>query len=155
MRSTLKATGWAGVIVLVAISLAGLAAAERGEGGDGNAKGDNLEHLMKSMEKGLNAIKKDVKDEKQQARMLQLVAQFEKDVLTAKGIIPGRIARKTGDEKDKAIAEYRGMMSNVLRQALDLEDSISENKPDEALKVIDQIVEIEKQGHKEFRPKEH
>ena len=117
------------------------------------ADGD-LEHPMEAMEKIYKTLKKQVKDETKRDANLKLIADFQKQVLIANGLLPEGVSRLSGDEKEKAVTSYRTMMLNLLRSALDLEEALVNKKYDDAEKEIATLLEIEKSGHKEFR-KEH
>jgi|GEM_PF-4903042 len=115
------------------------------------AKGPDLEHLMESMEKAKRAIARDVKEKNITESTLKAIADMQRDTLAAKDAVPEAIAKLTGEAKTKALASYRGMMNNIVRQLLDLEDVLGEKKYAEAEEILNAIKEIEKQGHKEFR----
>jgi hypothetical protein len=141
----MRKSGLAVVALAVACWLA-LAATPRAhaEGSDG------LEPVMKRMNQALKTLKKAVKDPAQQAVAEKAVQDLEASALAAKGMVPPGLS-KSGAERDAAIASYRAMMMNVLRQAIDLEEAIQDKKADDAAKIIASIEDLEKQGHKEFR----
>lgn len=134
------------VLMVLALAMATLHA-----DGPRQGKGPDLEHLMESMEKAQRAITRDVKEKNATESTLKAIADMQRDALAAKGAVPEAIAKLTGEAKTKALASYRGMMNNIVRQLLDLEDVVGEKKYAEAEEILTAIKEIEKQGHKEFR----
>jgi hypothetical protein len=55
-------------------------------------------------------------------------------------------------DRPKHEADYRGMMVNLLRAELDLEEQLIDGKNDKAAETLKSIDELQDQGHKDFQP---
>jgi hypothetical protein len=114
----------------------------------------NLGGAMKDMDRAYRALKADAVDDAKQEQALTDIATMLRDAAISKLQVPPRVSKLQGDEKTKAIASYRTMMSGLMRTLLDLEDAVTDKKADAVKKGFADIEEIMKQGHDEFAPKE-
>lgn len=112
----------------------------------------NLEREMSTMGRVFRRLQAQVKDKSQNEASLAAVAQFEQATLASKGAVPPAIAKLAEPERAKQLLEYRNMMVNLLQQALDLEEQLLAGDNTKAAATLVAMDEIQKQGHKEFRP---
>lgn len=114
----------------------------------------NLSGAMSDMNRMLQALKREAVDPALAEQTLHDLATMERDVAVSKLQTPPNVNRMaTADEKAKAIASYRSMLSGVTRTLLDIEDAVNDKKPDEIKKLLTSLDEIEKAGHTEFNVK--
>ena len=66
--------------------------------------------------------------------------------------LPPIVNRMADDAKTKSTSDYRSMMNGLLHTLLDIEDAVTDNKPDDIKKGLAKVEEIMNEGHKEFRP---
>ena len=140
-------------LTLCALSLCALVAsspapAVRGRGATPPA---NLSGAMKEMGGMLTTIKNEAADPAKSDQTLKDIATFERDVAISKLQAPPYVNRlAAADEKAKALESYRVEMNVLTRALLDLEDAVSAKKTADIKKYLDQLAQIEKQGHQEF-----
>jgi len=111
-----------------------------------------LAAAMNQMLDLLADLKKESADPASMNQTLRDLAEFERDVAICKLYTPPSVNRLSGDEKASAIDDYRIMMSDMMRAALDMEDAVSDRKPDQIKKLLKRIDDTEEQGHVEFIP---
>lgn len=121
-------------------------------GARGVAMTVNLEREMANMGRTFKKLQTQVKDKSQNESSLAVVAQFEQATLASKGAVPPAIAKLAEPERSKQLHDYRNMMVNLLQQALDLEEQLLAGDNTKAADTLATMDEIQKQGHKEFRP---
>lgn len=72
-------------------------------------------------------------------------------VLKAATEIPALIKEMPdGPEKDKAVNEYRTMMGKLFVSLCEVETAFLAGKIDEVAKIVDNLKEMKKSGHKKF-----
>jgi len=124
----------------------------RGGRGAAAAAPANLEAAMSDMNRMLSAIKREAADPAQAEQALRDLLTMERDVAISKLLTPPTVNRMpNADEKAKALASYRSMMTGLTRTLLDLEDAVTNKKPDDVKKLIATLDDIEKHGHEEFK----
>jgi hypothetical protein len=125
----------------------------RGQGGRGNAP-VNLEREMETMGRAFKRLQAQIKDKTQNESSLAQITIFEQSALACKGAVPPAVAKLGEQERAKQLHDYRNMMVNLLQQALDLEEQLLAGDNTKAADTLATMDEIQKQGHKEFRPAE-
>lgn len=117
--------------------------------------GKDLEHSMESMERSLKKLESQIADPAKNASSIELIQQIQAATLVAKSIVPGRIMRLPEAERAEKIKDYRSMMISLLRLETDLEENLVDNDNTKAAEALQQMHDLEKKGHDEFRGKEH
>jgi cytochrome c556 len=79
------------------------------------------------------------------------VILLERDIGIAKTGMPDNVRSLSGDAQAKALGEFRGMMSKLLRDVMSLEDAIDAGKADDVKTAFALIGADEKAGHEKFR----
>ena len=113
-----------------------------------------LEGAMKDMKRMYKALKAEAADPTKIEQSLKDIAQLQRDVVIAKGLVPPSVNHQSGDAKAEELTNYRAMMISMIRSLLDLEEAVVAKKADDVKKVLGEIEELQKQGHKEFAPKD-
>lgn len=121
-----------------------------GRMGRGGGVPANLGSAMRDMGATLKKLKAEVADTTKVDAALQDLSQFERDVAIAKMGTPDKVAAMTGDEKTKAMKEYRGLLLKVLTKVVAAEQAVQDGKPDDATAALASLDALEKQGHGEF-----
>jgi hypothetical protein len=120
--------------------------------GGRRGRGPSLGGDMRSMNQAFTKIKAQYSDPTQNESTLTALATFETQVVAAKSALPPAISRLPDADKKAATEKYRGMLRNLLRASLDLEDQITAGDMDKAKATIATMSEIETNGHAAFRP---
>jgi hypothetical protein len=111
-----------------------------------------LHEQMESMEKPFKQLTSQVGDKSKNASSLQLVEQLQRATLACKTEIPRKVQRMPATQQGEETSNYRQMMVNLLRHELDLEEQLLNNDNTKAAETVKQMDELQKDGHKEFRP---
>jgi hypothetical protein len=130
-------------------------AGERGMPAARGARGAapiNLEREMSAMDRAFKALQGQIKDKTRNAASLTLVTQLQVATVNSKQAAPPMVNRAPEADRPKMAAEYRSMMLNLLREELDLEEELLKDDNAKAADTLASIDEIQKQGHKEYRP---
>ncbi|HSV16105.1 MAG TPA: cytochrome b562, partial [Tepidisphaeraceae bacterium] len=144
---------FAGVATLALAHLAAEPAARPTTRPGGARASVNLNHEMESMGRAFKALQRQINDSAQNASSLALVGELQQHTMLAKSAaVPKNVATPNEDPAQSA-ADYHGMMLNLLRQELDLEEQLLDNQNDKAAATLKSIDELQDQGHKEFQPK--
>jgi hypothetical protein len=95
-------------------------------------------------------IKGEYADATKMEASLRDIFQMERDIAIAKTSLPDKVNALSGEAKVKAMKEYEGMLRNLLKKFIDLEEAVSEEKADAAKSAIGDIDKLMEAGHKEF-----
>jgi soluble cytochrome b562 len=115
----------------------------------------DLEHEMETMGKSLKTLQKQITDSSKNASSLAILQQMQAATLAAKSVIPGRVNRLAEPQRAEKLKDYRSMLLNVLSLELEVEENLLDNNNTEAAKTLEEIKDLQKQGHDEFEVKEH
>jgi hypothetical protein len=110
----------------------------------------NLHSAMTDMGGTLKRIKAEYADAAKFEATMGDIFQMERDIAIAKGSLPDKVQALTGDAKMKAAKEYQGMLRNLLKKFIDLEEAVSDGKNDTAKSALGDIDKLMETGHKEF-----
>ena len=113
----------------------------------------SLHREMESMGRAFKALQKQIQDPTKNASSLALVAELQQHTVLAKNAAPPKNVEDPNADRAKSAADFHGMMLNVLRSELDLEEQLLDNQNDKAAATLKSIDELQDQGHKEFQPK--
>jgi hypothetical protein len=124
-------------------------------GGPGGGAGApvSLHREMESMGRAFKALQKQISDPAQNASSLALVAALQQHTMLAKNATPPKNQEDPNADKAQSAADYHGMMLNLLREELNLEEQLMDKQNDKATETLKSIDELHDQGHKEFQPK--
>lgn len=112
-----------------------------------------LEHSMERMEEVFDKLESDIADPAKAESNLKLLGEFQKCVLDAKSVLPGRVSHLPEADRVKASGEYRGMMVELLRRTLAVEDAVVAGDHAKAVEALKSVHEMEEKGHAKFRKK--
>jgi len=105
------------------------------------------------MGRDFKQLQKQLNDPAQNASSLALVADLQQHTILAKNATPPKLPTVADADRPKHEADFRGMMLNLLRQELDLEEQLLDGKNEKAAATLKSIDEMQDQGHKDFQPK--
>lgn len=120
----------------------------RGPGGPGGV--GNVEVSMKEMGRALRKLRGSIEDASKKAENLQLIGEMERGCINAKNLgVPKDVLSHAADAaaKDKLAVEYRTHLMGLMRQLLDLEQSVMDGKSDEAKSQLAEVFKMQKAGH--------
>lgn len=113
----------------------------------------SLHREMESMGRSFKTLQKQITDPAQNASSLALLGDLQQHTVLAKNAAPPKMPTVSDAERPKHNADYRGMMLNLLRQELDLEEQLLDGKNDKAVETLKAMDVLQDQGHKDFQPK--
>ena len=114
----------------------------------------SLQREMESMGRDLDLLHDQVSDPSKNQSSLAAVSDMEQHTLAAKSAAPRSVTTMpTTAANAEKLQDYQGMMINVLRQELDLEEQLQASQNDKATQTLSALEQLEDAGHKEFRPK--
>ena len=113
-------------------------------------EGDDLEGLMKGIEKNFDAADAAI-EKKDAATAMDLMTKIEQSCITAKTMTPPNI--KTVEDKDKPAFQtgYRKQILTLLKSTADMEMALADGDFDKAKKVADDIDAEKKAGHDAYK----
>lgn len=111
--------------------------------------GDQMDRMNASFRK----LRRQVADPKQNAASLALVDKFRKATAGAAKMLPEKISKLPASEQAAATASYRDQMKELLATIDELSAALKAGNNSEATKVMEDLAELQKAGHREFRPK--
>ena len=112
----------------------------------------NLHGAMSDMGTVYKRIKGEYADGSKLEATLADIALMQRDIAIGKTSLPDKVNGLSGEEKAKAVKEYQGMMRNLLKKFIDLEEAVSDGKGDAAKGALADIDKLMEAGHKEFMP---
>lgn len=139
--------------VFVPLAVSSAAAPERKQSEGGGEKGASLEHAMEQMGRAYKRLRSGVSDPSKNKDNLKYVADLQRATLEAKLLVPDKLETLTGEGRETAVKEYRGMLVNLLKQELEVEEHLLAGDNAKAAEAFATLDEIQKQGHKEYRGK--
>lgn len=113
----------------------------------------DLHHNMEAMEQPFKQLYKQIKDPSQNSSSLELVMELQRLTLASKTQLPKKVTTMPSTQQAEASNDYRQMMVNLLRQELDLEEQLLNGDNAKAFETLEAMNQLQKDGHKEFRPK--
>jgi soluble cytochrome b562 len=127
-------------------------------GPDSSAEANDPKALHRHMEainRDLQKITRNVKDAKKNDQSLAAVQDMQVHTVAAKAMTPtANAATRPEAERPAYIQEFRRQMVDVLHAELDLERQLLDGKNDDAAQTVKKLRELEKKGHKDYRPPE-
>lgn len=115
----------------------------------------SIEGAMKQAERAYKALARQLDDASKDDQSLRAISQFQAGIAVSKGMVPHSIEDKPEADRPAALAEYRKMMLEVLKTAIDLEEKLVAGDRAAAKAALEKLHELEEQGHKKFAPEDH
>jgi soluble cytochrome b562 len=114
-------------------------------------KKTELEMRMDRIGKAFRKLKKQAADPAQNAASLQLLSTMEGAAKEAVDFTPAKAADVPEDQRAKFVEDFKTGIRGMLDEFAKLRVALAAGKNDEAVKVVDEISDLEKKDHKEFR----
>ena len=109
---------------------------------------------MKTMNKSLRALKKQVADATKKDDNLALIATIKKSLEASIKMEPAKTKEVPAAEKAAYLDKYKAQMTDLAKTYDELEAAIKADKADDVKKALDKLSEQKEKGHKDFAPDE-
>jgi len=119
--------------------------------GGGDEKKTELETRMERVGKAFRKLKKQVADPAQNASSLQLLATMQDALKEAVGLTPEKASDLPADQRAKFVDDYKAGIKGMQDEFSRLADALAAGRNGDAVKIVNEIAELEKKDHKEFR----
>jgi len=113
-----------------------------------------LEKEMKTQNKSLRALKKQVADPAKKDENVALIATIKKSLEAAIKLEPAKTKDVPAAEKAAYLDKYKAQMTDLAKTYDELEAAIKADKADDVKKALDKLSEQKEKGHKDFAPEE-
>jgi hypothetical protein len=110
-----------------------------------------LEMRMDRMGKAFRQLKKQVADPAQNASSLGLVSTMQDAAKEAVDLTPAKAADIPEDQRAKFVDDFKAGIRGMQDEFTKLADALKAGKNEDAAKIVDEITDLEKKDHKEFR----
>jgi soluble cytochrome b562 len=114
-------------------------------------KKTDLELRMDRVSKAFRKLRKQVADPTQNASSLSLVAEMQAATNEAADLTPEKADDVPPDQRAKFMEDYKAGIKGMLDEFSKLADALTAGRNDDAVKLVSDIVALEKQDHKDFR----
>lgn len=115
-----------------------------------SAEDTPLEKEMDAMNKAYKALKKSISDPAAKADNLKLIAEIKKTTENSTKLDPKKAADE-GANKAAFIENYKKAMGEFSKAVDALEAAVNAGKADEAKAAYDKLLELKKEGHKQYK----
>jgi hypothetical protein len=105
---------------------------------------------MKTMNKSLRTLKRQVGDATKKDENLQLLATIKKTLDESAKLEPAKTKDIPAGEKAAYISKYKQQISDLSKSFDEVEAAVKADKPDDAKKAFEKISEEKEKGHKDF-----
>jgi soluble cytochrome b562 len=112
-----------------------------------------IEDQMETMGSAFKKLRRQVPDPAQNASSLELVAKLRKASVAAQPLTPEKAAKIPEADRARFVAAYAEKMTALIAEIDKLEAALKADKNDEAATALARLGELQKEGHREFRPK--
>ena len=109
---------------------------------------------MKTMNKSLRTLKKQVADASKKDDNLALLATIKKSLDAATKFEPAKTKEVPAAEKAAYLDKYKAQLADLAKTYDELEAAIKADKADDVKKALDKLSEQKEKGHKDFAPDE-
>ena len=109
---------------------------------------------MKTMNKSLRALKKQVADPAKKDDSLALIATIKKSLDASTKLEPAKTKEVPAAEKAAYLDKYKAQLADLAKTYDELEAAIKADKADDVKKALDKLSEEKEKGHKDFAPEE-
>jgi soluble cytochrome b562 len=143
MKSLLRLT------VTLALLIAGPAAF----GAKKEKEETELTKKMDGMKDAFRLVRQQVADASKNADSLKLVAIIKEHAAAAAKMEPFKLTEIPAADRPKMLAGYREEMKELAGELDKLEAALKAGHNDQAAKLVDDIIAVQKEGHKEYKSK--
>ena len=109
---------------------------------------------MKTMNKSLRLLKKQVADTAKKDDCLALLATIRKSLEAATKLEPAKTKEVPAAEKAAYLDKYKAQLTDLAKTYDELEAAIKADKAEDVKKALDKLSEQKEKGHKDFAPDE-
>ena len=109
---------------------------------------------MKTMNKNLRTLKRQVEDASKKDENLALIVASRKSIETSLKLEPMKTKDVPAGDKPAYLDKYKAQMTELAKSYADLETAVKDGKADEAKKIFEKLSEQKEKGHKDFAPEE-
>ncbi len=105
---------------------------------------------MKTMNKSLRTLKRQVGDASKKEENLQLLATIKKTLDASAKLEPAKTKDVPAGEKAAYLDKYKKQLADLGKSYDEVEAAVKADKPDDAKKAFDKLSEQKEKGHKDF-----
>jgi len=109
---------------------------------------------MKTVNKNLRTIKRQVEDATKKDENLGLIAAAKKSIDACLKLEPAKTKDVPAGEKAAYLQKYKAQMTDLAKSFDELEAAVKAGKAEDAKKVFEKLSEEKEKGHKDFAPDE-
>lgn len=109
---------------------------------------------MKTINKNLRTLKRQVEDASKKDENLALIAASRKSIEASLKLEPIKTKEVPAADKAAYLDKYKAQMNELAKSYADLETAVKDGKADEAKKIFEKLSEQKEKGHKDFAPEE-
>jgi soluble cytochrome b562 len=109
---------------------------------------------MKTVNKNLRTLKRQVEDASKKDENLGLIAASKKSLDACLKLEPIKTKDVPAGEKAAYLDKYKAQMNDVVKAFDELEAAVKAGKADDAKKIFEKLSEQKEKGHKDFAPEE-
>lgn len=109
---------------------------------------------MKTINKNLRTLKRQVEDASKKDENLTLIAASRKSIEASLKLEPMKTKDVPAADKAAYLEKYKAQMNELAKSYADLETAVKDGKADEAKKIFEKLSEQKEKGHKDFAPEE-
>jgi len=109
---------------------------------------------MKTINKNLRTLKRQVEDASKKDENLALIAASKKAIEASLKFEPIKTKDVPAADKAAYLEKYKAQMNDLAKSYADLETAVKDGKADEAKKIFEKLSEQKEKGHKDFAPEE-
>lgn len=109
---------------------------------------------MKTVNKSLRTLKRQVEDASKKDDNLALIATSKKAIDASLKLEPAKTKDVSAGEKAGFVDKYKAQMTDLGKSFDELEAAVKAGKTDDAKKIFEKLSEQKEKGHKDFAPEE-
>jgi hypothetical protein len=105
---------------------------------------------MKTVNKSLRTLKRQVSDSSKKSENLELLATIKKSLDAAMKLEPAKTKDQPAAQKAAYVENYKKQMTDLEKTFGEVEAAVKADKPDDAKKLFEKLSEEKEKGHKDF-----
>ena len=109
---------------------------------------------MKTVNKNLRTLKRQVEDASKKDENLGLIAAARKSLEACAKLEPAKTKDVPAGEKAAYLDKYKAQMKDLAKTFEDLDTAVKAGKIDDAKKLFEKLSDEKEKGHKDFAPDE-